>query len=57
MTNAKANHTEAVHNLIQARDIAPHDPYPRAYLGFVYGQPLLRDYGACAEHLLAGLDG
>ena len=53
-------HTEAVELLEAALRLAPTDKavqaHTGAYLGFVLGQPLLRDYRRCAETLTVALD-
>jgi hypothetical protein len=55
-------HAEAAELLRRSLRLAPASAHPqvaahtRAYLGFVLGQPLLRDYVGCAQHLMAGLD-
>ena len=65
VTHDHSLHTQAVGVLESAvqlsssvdPNLAGRSSYPLAYLGFVLGQPILRDYDRCAEHLLAALDG
>ena len=48
VTDERQHHLEAVQMLEAARKLAPLDPHPRAYLGFVFGQPQLADWPSCS---------
>ena len=48
VTDERQHHLEAVQMLEAARKLAPLDPHPRAYLGFVFGQPQLADWASCS---------